>query len=48
VLFSTNLALPLSAWTVAGTATETTPGQFQFTAMPSPAATNGFYRVRSP
>jgi len=48
VLFSTNLALPLSAWTVAGTATETTPGQFQFTAMPSPAAPSGFYRVRSP
>ena len=48
VLFSTNMALPLTAWTVAGTATEITPGQFQFTATPSPAAPSGFYRVRSP
>jgi len=48
VLFSASLALPLSAWTVAGTATENPPGQFQFAATPSPATPNGFYRVRSP
>jgi hypothetical protein len=47
VLTATNLSLPLSNWTLAGPATNTAPGLFQF----STAATNnpqGFYRVRSP
>jgi uncharacterized lipoprotein YddW (UPF0748 family) len=45
VLASTNLALPLSNWTVLGGVTENSPGQFQFT---DPQATNfpaRFYRV---
>ena len=48
VLAATNPALPLSNWTVLGSATEVSPGQFQFT---DPQATNTpqrFYRVRSP
>jgi len=48
VLFSTNAAVPLSAWTVAGPATESPAGQFQFTVTPSAATPSGFYRVRSP
>src|SRR6266478_1066898 len=48
VLTSTNIALPLSNWTVLGPPTEISPGYFQFA---DPQATNhaqGFYRVRSP
>lgn len=48
VLTSTNLALPLSNWTVLGGVIEVSPGNYQFT---DPNATNGmqrFYRVRSP
>jgi len=48
VLSSTNLALPLSDWTVIGAPTNISPGLFQFTDL---TATNGgqrFYRVRSP
>jgi hypothetical protein len=48
VLCSTNLDLPLSNWTVLGTASEEPPGQYQFT---DPQTTNNrqcFYRVRSP
>ena len=48
VLTTTNLLLPLTSWTVLGTVTDTSPGQFQFT---DPQATNRpmrFYRVRSP
>ncbi len=50
VLGSTNVALPLNAWSNLGPALETppAPGQFQFT---DPQATNNaqrFYRVRSP
>ena len=48
VLAATNPALPLSNWTALGSATEVSPGQFQFT---DPQATNTprrFYRVRSP
>ncbi|MBC8096167.1 MAG: hypothetical protein H7Y43_10170 [Akkermansiaceae bacterium] len=48
VLATTNLALPISNWTVLGLATEGPPGQFQFT---DPQATNNpkrFYRVRWP
>jgi hypothetical protein len=48
VLFSTNLALPLGAWTVVGTATNTTGDQFQFTAPPSPGTPAGFFLLRSP
>ena len=47
VLTSTNLSLPLSNWTVAGPATNTASGLFQF----STGTTNtpqGYYRVRSP
>jgi DNA-binding beta-propeller fold protein YncE len=47
VLTATNLSLPLTDWTVAGPATNTAPGLFQF----STGTTNnpqGFYRVRSP
>jgi len=48
VLATTNMALPLSNWTVLGSVPEISPGQFQFT---DPQATNSaqrFYRVRSP
>ena len=48
ILTTTNLALPLSSWTVLGPATELTPGQYRFT---DPAAANRpqrFYRVRWP
>ena len=48
VLLSTNAALPMSAWTVVGPATESPAGQFQFTVTPSAATPSGFYRVRSP
>jgi hypothetical protein len=48
VLTSTNLALPLTQWTVLGPATQVTPGVYQFT---DPGATNSpqrFYEVVSP
>ncbi len=48
VVTATNLALPLSNWTVLGPATELTPGHYRFT---DPGATNQplrFYRVRWP
>jgi hypothetical protein len=48
VLATTNVALPLTNWTVLGGVAELSPGQFQFT---DSQATNGaqrFYRVRSP
>ena len=48
VRFSTDLALPFSAWTLVGPATITSPGQFQFTAAPPSGGPNGFYRVVSP
>ena len=48
VLFSTNVAFPLSTWAGAGAAVEIAPGQFQFTATPARPTINGFYRVRSP
>jgi hypothetical protein len=48
VFAATNLALAFSNWTVLGTATEVSPGHFQFA---DPQATNNskrFYRVRAP
>ena len=47
VLATTNLSSRMTNWTVLGTATEVSPGQFRFT---EPIATNRdrFYRVRSP
>jgi hypothetical protein len=48
VISSTNLSLPLSEWTVAGTATNTAPTQFQFTSQPETNETQIFYGVRSP
>jgi hypothetical protein len=48
VLSTTNLSLPLSNWTVVGTATNTAPGQFQFTSPPTTNDAQRFYGVRSP
>jgi hypothetical protein len=48
VLSSTNLALPLSNWTVVGKATNTAPGQFQFTSQPTTNDLQRFYTIRSP
>ena len=48
IFTTTNLAVPFTNWTTLGSATEVSPGQFQFT---DPQATNNskrFYRVRSP
>jgi len=48
VLASTNVALPLTNWTVLSNVVESPAGQFRFA---DPQATNGgqrFYRVRSP
>ena len=45
VLSTTNAALPMSAWTVRGTATSTAPGQFQFTDTKA-AENQRFYRIR--
>jgi hypothetical protein len=47
VLTSTNLATPVDEWTTAGTATETSPGSYQFTDE-TPSMPQRFYRVRSP
>ncbi|MFZ0826145.1 MAG: choice-of-anchor Q domain-containing protein, partial [Verrucomicrobiia bacterium] len=47
VLSATNVALPLTNWTVLGEVMQPLPGQYQFV---DPGATNAvrFYRVRSP
>ena len=48
VLASTNMAMPLSNWTVLGVVTDSPAGQYHFS---EPRNTNGvprFYRVRSP
>ena len=47
VLTTTNLSLPMSNWTVAGPATNTAPGLFQFSTGTTDTP-QGFYRVRSP
>lgn len=48
VLSSTNIALPLSNWSVLGSAVEGPPGNFQFTDTNAITNVRGFYRVRSP
>ena len=47
-LGTTNLALPLSSWTVLGSVTEVSPGQFQFTDSLALTYPQRFYRVSSP
>jgi hypothetical protein len=47
VFGTTNLILPFSNWAQLGTATEISPGQFQFTDL-SNASQDRFYRVTSP
>jgi hypothetical protein len=47
-LLATNGALPLSQWTVLGSPTETSPGQYQFTDSQANNGAARFYRVRSP
>jgi hypothetical protein len=48
VLATTNLMLPPSNWPVLGTATEVSPGQYQFTDFAATNAARQFYRVQSP
>lgn len=48
VLSTTNLGLPLANWTTLGSATEVSPGQFQFTDPQAANSSKRFYRVRSP
>jgi hypothetical protein len=43
---TTNLALPFTNWALLGTATEISPGQFQFTT--APASSQQFFRVTTP
>jgi len=48
VLSTTNLSLPLSNWTVAGSATNIAAGLFQFTSQPATNASKSFYILHSP
>ena len=48
VLTTTDITLPQNAWTVVGSATEISPGQFQFSDSQPATAPRRFYRVRSP
>ncbi len=48
VLATTNLALPLSDWTVLGAVTEVAPGHYQFTDLEATNCPQRLYRVRSP
>jgi hypothetical protein len=48
VLSASNLTLPLSNWTVVGTASNIGSGQFQFTSQMTTNAPELFYGVRSP
>ena len=48
VLATTNLALPLSNWTLLGSVTELSSGQFQFTDSQATNLFRRFYRVRPP
>ena len=47
VLQTTNIALPATNWTSLGSATEVSPGQFQFTDS-QPVTSERFYRVQAP
>jgi hypothetical protein len=47
-LCTTNLSLPMSDWTVLGSVTEVSAGQFQFTDLQATNSPQCFYRVRSP
>jgi hypothetical protein len=47
VLASTNVSLSLSGWSVLGTATEISPGQFRFTETQATNTSRRFFRVRS-
>ncbi|HUZ06256.1 MAG TPA: hypothetical protein VMV89_02075 [Candidatus Paceibacterota bacterium] len=48
VLTSTNVALPLTNWTVLGEVMQAAPGQYQFTDPQAITNKIRFYRVRSP
>ena len=48
ILGTTNLALPIAAWSPMGAATEFQPGQFQFSPAASNSAPQMFFRVRGP
>jgi len=48
VLSATNLSLPISAWTVVGTASNTAPGLYQFTTQATPNDPVRFCSVRAP
>jgi len=48
VLGTTNLAFPLTNWTVLGTPVEGPPGYYQFTDPQATNSANQFYRVSSP
>lgn len=48
VLTTTNVSVPLTNWTVAGTATNAAPGVFQFTSQPATNVPRRFYLVRTP
>jgi DNA-binding beta-propeller fold protein YncE len=48
VLSTTNLSLPLVAWMVVGTCSNTAPSQFQFTSQPTTNDSQRFYIIRSP
>ena len=45
---TTNPSLPLTSWTLLGSATEVSPGQFQFADPQAISNLNRFYRVSSP
>jgi lysozyme len=48
ILTTTNLSLPISSWSQAGSASEGPAGTFQFTDTNATISTRGYYRVRSP
>lgn len=48
VLAATDPNLPVANWTVSGSATEISPGQYQFTDSSANSHSSQFYRVRSP
>jgi hypothetical protein len=48
VLSSPDVTQPLANWTVLGSATEFSPGQFRFIDSQAPLSNQQFYRVRSP